>query len=68
MADQNGKNDSKNKNVCKTNNKTSFRVDFESLMTNMATFSTSVALLPNKITGKNGKNGSFESALQHKNM
>ena len=33
-------------------NETSFRIDFESLMTNMAIFSTSVALLPNKITEK----------------
>ena len=39
----------------KTKNKTSFRVDFESLMTNMAIFSTSVALLPNKITEKTVK-------------
>ena len=37
-------------------------------MTNMAIFSTSVALLPNKITEKNGKNGKFESALQHNKM
>ena len=28
-------------------------------MTNMALFSTTVALLPNKITEKNGKNGIF---------
>ena len=39
----------------KTKNKTLFRVDFESLMTNMAIFSTSVALLPNKITEKTAK-------------
>ena len=40
-------------NICvKQKNKTLFRVDFELLMTNMAIFSKSVALLPNKITEK----------------
>ena len=36
-------------------NKTSFRVDFDSLMTSMAIFFTSVALLPSKITEKTVK-------------
>ena len=39
----------------KTKNKTSLRVDFESLITNMVIFYTSVALLPNKITEKTVK-------------
>ena len=55
MADQNGENDHYNQNLRKTKNKTSFRVDFESLLTNMAIFFTSVALLPNKITEKTVK-------------
>ena len=36
MADQNNENDRYNQNLRKTKKKTSFRIDFESLMTNMA--------------------------------
>ena len=39
----------------KTKNKTSFRVDFESLMTNMAIFDASVELISGKITEKTTK-------------
>ena len=55
MADQSRENDRYNHNLRKTKNKTSFRVDFELLMTNMTMFSTSVALLPNKIMEKTVK-------------
>ena len=52
MADQNGVNDRLNLNLRKTKNKTPFRVEFESLMSNMDLFFTSVALLSNLITEK----------------
>ena len=52
MADQKGENDLYNNNLRKTKNKTSFRVDFETLMMSMAIIFSSVASLPRKITEK----------------
>ena len=57
MADQNGEDDRKNRNFRKMENKISFRIDLESLMTILAIVFASVASLTSKITGKNGQNG-----------